>query len=81
MASPSNSQQSSAGPICLSLLKFSYATVPMDSVAPVPWVHISSKNNLFAIFEAARTRRIDGTVEERQKFKILRDPEVMVINS
>ena len=79
MASPSNSQQSSTGPVCLSLLKFSYATVPMDSVAPVPWTHISSKRDLFAMFETARTRNLDGSVEERKKFKVLRDPEVMVI--
>lgn len=79
MASPSNSQPCSGGPVCLPLLKFSYATVPMDSVAPVPWTHLASKNNLFAMFETARTRGLDGQVEERKKFKVLRDPEVMVI--
>ena len=79
MASPSNSQPGSASPVCLALLKFSYATVPMDSVAPVPWTHISSKQNLFALFETIRTRSLDGTIEERKKFKVLRDPEVMVI--
>ena len=79
MASPSNSQPLSAGPVCLPLLKFSYATVPMDSVAPVPWTHISSKRNLFAVFETVRTRGLDGSVEERKKFKVLQDPEVMVI--
>ena len=51
----------------------------MDSVAPVPWTHISSKQNLFAVFETVRTRSLDGSVEERKKFKVLRDPEVMVI--
>jgi hypothetical protein len=78
MASPPNSQQSSAGYICLSLVKYSFATVSIESVAPVPWVHVSSKNNLFAIFETAKTRRLDGTIEERPKFKVLRDPEIMV---
>jgi hypothetical protein len=53
----------------------------LNSGLPVPWTHISSKNNLFAIFETSRARRIDGGVEERQKFKVLRDPEVMVILS
>ena len=79
MASPSNSQSSSANPVYLALVKFSYATVPMDNVAPVPWTHISSKRDLVAMFETVRTRSHDGTIEERKKFKVLRDPEVMVI--
>jgi hypothetical protein len=65
-------------PICLSLHKFSYATVSNESIAPIPWLHISTKNELFAVFETNCTQLGDGRVEQRQKFKVLRDPEVMV---
>ncbi|EXJ91296.1 hypothetical protein A1O1_04406 [Capronia coronata CBS 617.96] len=71
------SQQLSSSPLCLSLLKFSYATVSNESIAPIPWIHLSSKNSLFAVFETSPVQLEDGRVEERQRFKVLRDPEVM----
>jgi hypothetical protein len=60
------------------LVKFSHATVPLGSVAPVPWVHISSKRELFASFDTVTSRDSTGISEERRKFRILRDPEIMV---
>lgn len=72
------SQQLSSSPLCLSLLKFSYATVFNESIAPIPWIHLSSKNSLFAVFETSPVQLDNGRVEERQRFKVLRDPEVMV---
>lgn len=80
MASPPGSRSSSNAPILLPLVKFSYAKGPMnvDSSAPVHWTHLTSKNNLFAIFQTTRSRNIDGSLEERTKLKVLQDPEVMV---
>lgn len=71
-------QFSQSSPLCLSLVKFSYATVSNDSVVPIPWIHLSSKNALFAIFETCSVQLGDGRTEERQRFKVLKDPEVMV---
>ena len=73
------SQKLSQSPLCLPLLKFSYATVSNESIVPIPWIHLSSRNALFAIFETSPTQLEDGRTEERQKFKVLRDPEVMVL--
>ncbi len=70
---------SQSSPLCLPLLKFSYATVSNDNIVPIPWIHLSSKNALFAIFETSPAQLEDGRVEERQKFKVLKDPEIMVL--
>ncbi|KAK5050623.1 hypothetical protein LTR84_003905 [Exophiala bonariae] len=64
-------------PSCLPLNKFSYATVSSEHIAPIPWIHLSSKSGLFAIFEASPTQLENGQLENRQKLKVLRDPEVM----
>ncbi|KIW99174.1 uncharacterized protein Z519_00837 [Cladophialophora bantiana CBS 173.52] len=76
---PSQGSQilSQLSPLCLPLLKFSYATVSNESIAPIPWIHLSSKDALFAIFETSPIQLEDGRAEERQKFKVLQDPEVM----
>lgn len=76
--SSQGTQKLSSSPLCLPLLKFSYATVSSESIAPIPWIHLSSKNSLFAVFETSPVQLENGCVEERQKFKVLRDPEVMV---
>ncbi|KIX98410.1 uncharacterized protein Z520_05711 [Fonsecaea multimorphosa CBS 102226] len=68
---------SQSSPLCLPLLKFSYATVSNESIAPIPWIHLSSKDALFAIFETSPVQLEHGRIEERQKFKVLQDPEVM----
>ncbi|KAJ9613936.1 hypothetical protein H2200_002072 [Cladophialophora chaetospira] len=68
---------SQLSPLCLPLLKFSYATVSNDNIVPIPWIHLSSKNALFAIFETSPVQLDDGRTEERQKFKVLKDPEIM----
>jgi hypothetical protein len=78
MASLPNSESSPLGSICLPLVKFSHATVPISSVAPVPWIHISSTRELFASFDTLTIKNSNGTNEERKKFRVLRDPEVMV---
>ncbi|KAL2428537.1 hypothetical protein ABEF91_008803 [Exophiala dermatitidis] len=75
--SSQGSQKLSSSPLCLPLLKFSYATVSNESIAPIPWIHLSSKNSLFAVFETSPVQLENGYVGERQKFKVLRDPEVM----
>ena len=67
-----------ATPVCLSLSKFSYATVSNDSIVPIPWIHLSSKTGLFAIFESNATHLEDGQITNRKRLKIIRDPEVMV---
>lgn len=72
------SQKLSQSSLCLPLYKFSYATVSAESVAPIPWIHISGKSRLFAIFETNPVQLDDGRFEDRQKFKVLQDPEVMV---
>ncbi|EXJ76380.1 uncharacterized protein A1O5_00888 [Cladophialophora psammophila CBS 110553] len=76
---PSQGSQllSQSSSLCLPLLKFSYATVSNESIAPIPWIHLSSKDALFAIFESSPVQLEDGRTEERQKFKVLQDPEVM----
>lgn len=78
MARPVSLYASLSSPISLQLLKFSYATVPMDSAAPVPWTHLSSKDRLVVHLTTVRSRCLDGTVEERAKFRVLQDPEVLV---
>ena len=78
MASQPLSQSSS---LCLTLLKFSYATVSNDNVVPIPWIHLSSKNALFALFETSLVQLEDGCTAERRKFKVLKDPEVMVLRT
>jgi hypothetical protein len=50
----------------------------MGSVAPIPWVHLSNMSNLIAYFETRRPSNADGTIEEKQWFSVLRDPERMV---
>ncbi|KIW14902.1 hypothetical protein PV08_07687 [Exophiala spinifera] len=71
------SQKLSQSPLCLPLFKFSYATVSAEGVAPIPWIHISGKNRLFAVFETISVQVEDGRFEDRQMFKVLQDPEVM----
>ncbi|KIV83461.1 hypothetical protein PV11_05483 [Exophiala sideris] len=71
------SQKLAHSPLCLPLSKFSYATVSNESIAPIPWLHISGKNRLFAVFETSPTQMEGGRVEDRQKFKVLQDPEIM----
>lgn len=65
-------------PVCLPLNKFSYATVSSEHIAPIPWIHLSSKNGLFAIFETSPTQLENAQLEDRPKLKVLKDPEVMV---
>ncbi|KIX03728.1 uncharacterized protein Z518_07281 [Rhinocladiella mackenziei CBS 650.93] len=71
------SQNFSSSPLCIPLSKFSYAALPNETIGPIPWIHLSSKHCLFAIFENSPTQLGDGRVEERQRFKVLQDPEVM----
>ena len=78
MPSQGSQPLSQSSPLCLALLKFSYATVSNDNVVPIPWIHLSSKNALFAIFETSSVQLEDGRTAERQKFKVLKDPEIMV---
>jgi len=73
-----SAQSSPQMPLSLPLLKFSYATVPNDSVAPIPWIHLSSKNSLYCVFDTISSQTENGVMEERQKFKVLQDREVMV---
>lgn len=65
-------------PICLSLQKFSHATVVQNSVGPLPWNHIVSHGDIFALFETVRTLDADGTMRDCKRFKIVQDPNVMV---
>lgn len=60
------------------LLKLSYATASTDTICPIPWVHLSSKHDLFAILETVRILDFQGHLVETRVFKVLRDPEVVV---
>ncbi|KIW80176.1 hypothetical protein Z517_06791 [Fonsecaea pedrosoi CBS 271.37] len=77
MPSQTTANISQSFPLCLPLEKFSYATMPNESILPIPWIHLHSKDTLFAIFETGPVQLEDGRVEERQTFKVLHDPEVM----
>ncbi|OAP62051.1 hypothetical protein AYL99_04254 [Fonsecaea erecta] len=77
MPSQGSQSFSQSSPLCLPLAKFSYATVSGEGVAPIPWLHIGNKKALFAIFETSPVQLEDGRIEQRQKFKVLQDPEVM----
>jgi hypothetical protein len=78
MQSQPGSQGSSSGPVVLELAKFSVATVPVSSSAPVSWSHFSSNVRLFACFETKRSFNSQGSIEEKSVFKVLKDPEVVV---
>lgn len=78
MFSQSGSQGSQGGPVLLDLLKYSYATVPLNSAGPVPWIHMSNDTSLVAYFETRRAQGSDGQIEERSIFKVLKDPEILV---
>ncbi|RMZ77221.1 hypothetical protein DV738_g4458, partial [Chaetothyriales sp. CBS 135597] len=71
------SQGSQGGPLLLDLAKYSYATLPMNSVGPVPWIHISNTVSLVALFETRRSLGGQGDVQEKSIFKVLKDPEIM----
>lgn len=58
-------------PIVLPLVKYSYATVSSDHVAPLPWTHIS-ENKLFAVFATVRIQT-SSELEEQQRFRIVND--------
>ncbi|KAL9621501.1 MAG: hypothetical protein Q9160_004031 [Pyrenula sp. 1 TL-2023] len=58
-------------PIVLPLVKYSYATVSSDHVAPLPWTHIS-ENKLFAVFATVRIQT-STELEEQQRFRVVND--------
>lgn len=64
--------------VCLALQKFSHATVLQNSVGPLPWNHIVSHGDIFALFETIRVVQADGTMRDSKRFKIVQDPNVMV---
>ena len=68
----------SLGPLSLPLSKFSYATVAEDTIAPIPWIHLSTRGDLFAVFETIRVHHSSETIQEQSRFKVLKDPEMMV---
>jgi hypothetical protein len=63
--------------ICLSLQKYSFATVNQNSVGPLPWQHRVSHGNLFLSFETNRIVE-NGVTRDSRRFKILQDPDTMV---
>lgn len=65
-------------PICLPLQKFSYATVYNNSSAPLPWIHVVSQGDIFAVFETKRTLSSDGSTKDTRRFKIVQDPNIKV---
>lgn len=65
-------------PICLPLAKLSYATVIIDSTGPIPWTHLVSQGDIFAVFETVRTLDSDGATRDSKRFKIVQDPNIMV---
>ena len=67
-----------SGSLSLPLSKFSYATVFDDSTGPVPWTHVSTRGDLFAVFEDARSHSSQRNFRQEKSFRVIRDPEVMV---
>ena len=66
------------GYLNLSLSKFSYATVSEDTVAPIPWIHLSSKGNLFARFENVSLPDPFHRHQEQRKFRVINGKETLV---
>lgn len=78
MALSSSQQHLAVGPTCFPLAKFSHATVSGDLVKPIPWIHLSDKGHLHAVFEEdSRPSQLDNANGNTQ-LKILADPEVLV---
>ncbi len=78
MQSQGSQDSSSNGYLTLSLSKFSYATVSEDTVAPIPWIHLSSKGNLDARFENVALPDQFGQIQEQRKFRVINGNEIMV---
>ena len=78
MQSQGSQDSSFAGYLNLSLSKFSYATVSEDTVAPIPWIHLSSKGSLYARFENVAIPDQFGQVKEQRKFRVINGTEIMV---
>ena len=74
----SQGSQGQTGPLCLPLVKYSYATVSSDNVAPIPWIHLSSKQNLVAVFDTLRLQSSQGQITEQSVLKVMKGPETMV---
>ena len=74
----SNSSSQVVGPISIPLVRFSYATVAVDSITPIPWTHLSSYGNLFVAFDTVRVHREDGVIEEHSELKIVNGAERLV---
>ena len=80
MPSESSQDSSQIGPLCLPLLKLSYATVSDGNISPIPWTHLSSKTDLWAIFDTVRMEDSQGQVSTQRLFKVIKEPEVMVFS-
>ena len=68
----------SSDPLSLSLSKFSYSVVPEDSNAPIPWIHLTSKGNLLAVFQNCRTWDYLGHPQDQSRFKVSNGTQTMV---
>jgi len=62
----------------MALTKFSAATTSSGYSGPIPWSHIISENGLSAMFEFPSSDTI-SQFSESARFKIINDPEVLVI--
>ena len=74
----SQSSQERVGPLCLQLVKYSYATVSTGHVAPIPWLHLSRQHNLVVVFDTLRAQSSQGDITESTTFKIMKEAEVLV---
>ena len=79
MPSQTPREPSQMGPLCLPLVKYSYATVSDNKPRPIPWTHLSSRSNLFAVFENMRFQNSQGQVTDQRVFKVMQDPNIMVV--
>ena len=78
MQSQCSQDSALSGALSLSLSKFSYATVPEDSNAPIPWTHLSSKGSLFAVFEKSHSGDLQGHLHDKSRFRVTNNTKVMV---
>ena len=74
----SNNSSQAVGPVSIPLVRFSYATVVVESTTPIPWTHLSSYGNLFVAFDTVRVHREGGVIEEHSELKIVNGAERLV---
>ncbi len=79
MATFSQSSQPSPtyGPTSLSLYKLSFCTTAMPG-AKMVWTHLSSRANMFAVFDRVRSIGLGGSISESRILKLTCEADLLV---